>query len=158
MAPGFTVGGASGVALGGDLVDGDHRWEFGVGGFGVVSASYTVLDGAGELPFLVAGLVVGASGAGTDDGAERATFVAIDARASLTIGKMFWRAFAPYAVLRLFGGPALWQRADTSFTGSDVHHYQLGAGMLVTGEVLGAVLEVVPLGERNVTLGATASF
>ncbi|MBI4957551.1 MAG: hypothetical protein HY908_36430 [Myxococcales bacterium] len=103
-------------------------------------------------------LSLGASAAPSEGAGERATLVGADARAAFTLGKRFWRSFAPYAVVRLFGGPALWRRGGEALVGTDRHHYQLGAGLLVTGETVGASLEVVPLGERNVTVGTTVAF
>jgi len=77
----------------------------------------------------------------------------------LTVGKVFWQSLAPYAVARFFGGPAIWKRHDESVTGSDRYHVQLGAGVLATAAGrMGAFVEVIPLGERSFSLGATVSF
>jgi len=83
---------------------------------------------------------------------------ALDFRASLTVGKLIGEVVAPYLTARGFGGPVFWRYADRDVTGSDQNHYQVGAGLLSAGSWLDAYVEIVPLGERAVAMGLSASF
>lgn len=119
-----------------------------------------MLDGEGALPFMLFGLAGSISSVETtaDDSPETARLTALDARVSLTAGKLFWSAVAPYATVRAFGGPVLWSRHDADLTGSDQHHFQLGAGLLASTGTIDAFVELVPLGERAATFGAAMVF
>lgn len=89
---------------------------------------------------------------------EEARLSAIDARVALTVGEVFADTFAPYATLRGFGGPVLWERAGMELNGSDKYHYAVGVGALVTSGSVDAFLEIVPLGERSLNTGIALSF
>ena len=84
---------------------------------------------------------------------------AFDIRVGLTVGKTFWNVLSPYAAVRAFGGPVIWKLAGETRTGTDLHHFQIAAGMvssLPRGVDLFA--EIAPLGERAVTLGGGVGF
>ncbi len=86
-------------------------------------------------------------------------FTATDARASATVGKLFWEAIAPFATVNAFGGPIFWRRGGEDITGQDDDHFQLGGGLLATAEGRGnACAEIIPLGERALRLGASMAF
>jgi hypothetical protein len=65
----------------------------------------------------------------------------------------------PYALARVFGGPVFWHDGLAGQTGTDVHHFQLGAGLLVRlGRRLDIFAEGVPLGEQGISGGAGFAF
>ena len=71
------------------------------------------------------------------------------------VGKTFG-VFTPYAAARAFGGPVGWTLAGEEATGSDAHHYTVGAGLTARpGRRLDLSLEVMPLGEQSATAAAT---
>ena len=76
----------------------------------------------------------------------------------MTAGKVFWGAVGPYATARAFGGPILWKLDGRSVTGTDDYHVQLGFGVVAAVKGLDVVAELVPIGERAVTVGAGYSF
>ena len=148
-----------GASLGGDVTVAEDRYELGPGWLASAGASFRILEGTGIEPFLLVSLGLGAGMARAERDDEEAWFTALDARLSLTVGKLFWNALAPYGVARLFGAPAIWERAGETVTGQDDYHVQLGLGLLAAaGGLAGAFVEVIPLGERAVTVGASASF
>jgi hypothetical protein len=59
----------------------------------------------------------------------------------------------PYVLARAFGGPVFWSLAGASVTGTDAHHYQVGAGLVIRARRVDIVAEGVPLGERTVVVG-----
>jgi hypothetical protein len=60
---------------------------------------------------------------------------------------------------RVFGGPVFWRYQGEAVTGSDTHHYQLGAGLaLRLSKNFNAFVEGVPLGERALSLGGGVAF
>ena len=132
-----------------------------------VTGSYSrrLLDGRGSKPFLLLGISGGASGAATREEVPRgptpstASLYAFDIRGGLTLGKTFFNALSPYAVLRAFGGPILWNYAGKTVLGSDLYHFQLGVG-LVTSLPRGfdVFVEGIPAGERALTLGGGKTF
>jgi hypothetical protein len=128
-----------------------------------ISYSRRLLDGRGKLPFLIFGVSGGASGAWTE--LERVAsppatpFYAFDIRASLIVGKTFWNTLSPYALVRGFGGPIVWKYDGNTEIGSDVYHFQVGAGLVTAlSHGVDVFVEGVPLGERAVTLGAGKTF
>lgn len=155
----LTITAGAGVSIGGDLIIGGVRHDLGPGPLGLVAAAYRLLDGDGWEPFL---LFSGAFSFSTvvsqraphDDLDSRLT--ALDLRAGLTAGEVFGDAIAPYATVRAFGGPILWQAVESS--GTDKYHFQLGLGLLATAGVLDAFVEIVPVGERAATFGIATQF
>jgi hypothetical protein len=74
-------------------------------------------------------------------------------------GWTLWRALSPYTLVRAFGGPIAWQAQGNTELGTDVHHYQVGAGLLaLVGGALDLFVEGVPLGERALAAGAGLAF
>lgn len=150
---------AAGASLGGDITVGPERYALAPGWLASAGASFRILEGTGIEPFLLASLLLGAGMARAERGDEDAWFTALDARLSLTVGKLFWNALAPYGVARVFGAPAIWERGRETVTGQDDYHVQLGLGLLASARGLaGAFIEVIPLGEQAITVGASASF
>ena len=166
FSPESTFGGGVGAGLGGLITVGDQRIKVEPGWLVTLSYSRRLIDGTGRLPFLVLGVSGGASGAGTQEELPppgvmpaSANLYAFDIRAGLTVGKTFWNTLSPYAAVRAFGGPVLWSYMGKSVLASDLYHFQVGLGMvssLPRGVDLFA--EVVPLGERAVTVGFGKSF
>jgi hypothetical protein len=165
LSPQSTFGGGVGAGLGGVMTIGPERFRIEPGWLLTLSYSRRILDGAGRLPFLVFGVSGGASGAGTHQElvpaakAEDATLYALDVRVGLTLGKTFWNTLSPYVAARAFGGPVIWSYAASTVVTGDLYHVQLGLGA-VTALPRGFDLfaEVVPLGERAVTVGGGKSF
>lgn len=164
---------AGGVSHGGQLQTGSGIHVLEPGFVAVVGVGKQIGDGRDGSPFIVVGGTISASSVTTqqqfvtqpqfatqrqtDSGRGRLT--AIDGRVSLTVGKLLAETVAPYATGRLFGGPIFWQREGRPLAGgSDVYHFQLGAGLLVTTGDIDAFLEVIPAGERALTVGAATSF
>jgi hypothetical protein len=160
VADAWTLSFGGGASIGGDLVVEGVRHRFGPGPVASFAASYQILDGQEELPFLLFGTALSGSTvlSEADPNAAEARFTAIDVRASLTVGKLFLDALAPYATVRGFGGPIFWELNGETVGGTDKYHFQLGAGFLVTAGVVDAFFEIVPLGERAVTVGAAMAF
>jgi hypothetical protein len=170
LSPGNTLGGAVGAGLGGvitvtppqtgALPSAAQRFLVLPGWELTVTYSRRILDGHGCWPFMVLGISGSASGASTREEtlasvvAPTSSLYAFDVRAGLVVGKTFWRTLSPYAAVRGFGGPVLWDYGGTSVMGSDRYHFQVGGG-LVTALTHGfdVFVEGIPLGERAVTLG-----
>jgi hypothetical protein len=144
VAAGSLVGGRMGLA------DGSHHHT----GFGPVlsgGVSYQVLDPKGFVPFVMlsgsASVSLLPSFAGL--------YTAVDVRAAVAAGYTFFERLTPYLTARAFGGPVFW-RNDV---GTDLFHFQLGAGVVLgLPWGLDVSAEVVPLGEQRVSLGVGAAF
>jgi hypothetical protein len=67
-------------------------------------------------------------------------------------------AVTPYALARVFGGPVWWSYQGADLLGGDVHHYQLGAGVLFRVGPVDLFAEGVPLGEQTFAGGAGVLF
>jgi hypothetical protein len=88
-----------------------------------------------------------------------AGYQAFDLRVGALVGTTLWQVLSPYAVGRVFGGPIYWQYQGSDVTGTDAHHYQLGAGLtLVVARRLNLFAEGIPLGERSAAVGAAVAF
>ena len=75
------------------------------------------------------------------------------------LGTTLFGVLRPYLPVRVFGGPVYWKYQGASVTGTDTHHYQVGAGLGVAiSRHIGAFAEGIPLGERALALGVAAAF
>ncbi|MBA3458262.1 MAG: hypothetical protein H0T42_34590 [Deltaproteobacteria bacterium] len=142
-----------GAVLGGSL-DGEGR-AYDIGPGFVVGASIAKQWVRGDW-FLAGSFSVAASRTTTTEsvpGAPRETLVAVDvARAGITAGRTFGPV-SPYVLARAFGGPVFWELDAMDVGGTDVHHYQLGAGASVTTGSLSVLLDVSALGEQAASIG-----
>ncbi len=120
--------------------------------------SWSVVDQKGAIPFVMVGVSVAGSLATPEAGGDDALY-ALDIRGSVTAGYTLAKRWTPYVVGRLFGGPVVLAERGTSYLGTDIYHFQLGAG-LVVGLPGGFDLsvELVPLGEQRVSAGVGYSF
>lgn len=150
-SPRWTLAAAAGGIFLGRLLSDSETFDFSGGAVGSVSGSFLALEQGRYWPFIM----VAASLAATGVRAAPTAYVAIDARLTATVGYTFFERVTPYAVGRVFGGPVFWRNQ----TGTDLYHYQVGAG-LVVGLPFGFDLnaEVIPLGEQRVTAGLGYSF
>ncbi|HKP57355.1 MAG TPA: hypothetical protein VJV78_11575 [Polyangiales bacterium] len=149
---------SAGVGLGGELRVDDAPYEFSAGPNVAAGVAYTLLEG--QLPFVVLTGVFSAAFARTQAAGEDAqSYTALDLRVGLTAGVVLFDVLVPYAVVRVFGGPVFWHVDGESRTGTDVHHYQVGAGLMLRPlEWLSISFEGVPLGEQALAAGAAIAF
>jgi len=149
------------IALGlGALVDGSIAdGDIAPGPAATASIAWLALLETERRPFALTSLSIAASRAGAiaDDGEEH-SLTSGDGRVGLMVGKTFG-AFTPYAAARAFGGPVLWTRNGDDATGSDAHHYTVGAGLSARpGRRVDLSLELMPLGEKSATATATLAL
>jgi hypothetical protein len=128
------------------------------GAFAALSASVQLNEPWSWAPFLLVTLEVSGSHARTaptaSDGGAGAGLTALDVRLGVLAGKTFADAITPYVAARVFGGP-VWWRGDS---GTDVHHYQIAAGVTVAIGRADVHAELAPFGERRFVAGAGARF
>jgi hypothetical protein len=133
-------------------------WLFGV------AASSRLLDGNGWLPFILVSVSLSMSSTALQNDMQPGSghhdvFTAMDISGVLTIGKTLFRAVSPYLVGRLFGGPVFWHDQGVLRGGTDIYHYQVGAGIAVSLlQRFDAFIEGAPLGERRISAGVGVSF
>jgi hypothetical protein len=164
LTPAWTFEVAMGSILEGRLESGSARYELGPGFLAALGASFRILEAREVRPFVaLTGQIAGVA-ASTHPSSGPSTpsmgYEAFDARAGIVAGWALWKVLTPYALARIFGGPVFWHDAAASgLTGTDVHHFQVGAGLLVrAGRSLDIFAEGVPLGERGVSGGAGFAF
>jgi hypothetical protein len=144
-----------GAVVDGTIADGDIA----PGPAGSASLSWLALLETERRPFALIGLSLALSRASavSDDGEDH-SLTASDVRIGATLGKTFG-VFTPYAAVRVFGGPVMWNLAGDDATGSDAHHYTVGAGLSVRpGKRLDLSLEAMPLGEQSATASASLAL
>ena len=155
----LTLAGAAGATVDGALDLGGERFALEPGFIAVVAMSRVMPNTAPY--FVITGWSVGVSSVPTRS-AEGMTgqLTAGDVRFNVTAGRMLLDTLAPFAVLRLFGGPVIWERDGQPLAGgTDRYHVQAGLGLLVaTPAGLDAFAEIAPVGERAVTVGAGFGF
>jgi len=152
----------------GALVDGTFEragveYDFSPGLLLLLGGSYRLVENAGARPFVLLGGQLAYVTSRTTErglaGAPSAGYHAFDFRVGPVVGWTFFRALSPYFLARVFGGPVFWSYGGQTEVGSDVHHYQLGAGLsLLVARRLTAFVEGVPLGERTLAGGAGFAF
>ena len=156
-----SVRGALGVVLGGSLEGLGRRFDIGAG----VVASVGVAHLWARPPWFLTGSIgLGASHTSTHEQLDagmrgpRVSLTAIDARGGVTAGRTFG-PLSPYLLARVFGGPVLWAWDGASTTGTDTHHFQLGAGAsLSIGARATLLVDVSALGERAASLGMAVNL
>lgn len=159
-------GGPFSLQLGaGAVVDGNLRargvgHDVRPGWIASVSGSWTAIAERPSSPFLSLSVALGASGARTaTQGRGDASFLAMDARLAVVVGKTLWRVWVPYVVGRAFGGPVWWEIDGEDANGGDRHHYQVGLGsLLVCPRGFDVLVEWVPFGARGFTAGLGMAF
>jgi hypothetical protein len=152
----------AGAILGGSLTVPGAKFQIDPGALLVVGGSYRFIDAKGARPFILTtlGMTMSASQT-TQEGASstQALYDAFDMRLGGVVGWNIARLISPYAVVRAFGGPVYWTYQNQSTTGTDVHHFQIGAGAgIALGKHFDLFVEGVPLGEIGVSAGLGASL
>jgi hypothetical protein len=156
----LTVQLAAGSTLGGHLDTPAGVYEFSPGPTGAAGASYRLRAGTKPFVILTANLSFSAASTQLSGGTgPKVSYDAFDLRGGALAGTTLAGVLSPYAVVRAFGGPITWQYQGTSVTGTDAHHYQIGAGLtLVLARTIDLFAEGVPLGERSLAGGGAVAF
>jgi hypothetical protein len=156
----LTVQLAVGSTLGGHLDTPAGVYEFSPGPTGAAGVSYRLLPGTKPFVILTANLSFSAASTQLSGGTSaKVSYDAFDLRGGALVGTTLWGLLSPYAVVRAFGGPIYWQYQGQSVTGTDAHHYQVGAGLtLVVARAVDLFVEGVPLGERSLAAGGAVAF
>jgi hypothetical protein len=152
----WTLGGALGATTLGTLDAYGSSFAVSPGPLVAFTASYRALDEGTVAPFVLLTGSLGASLSFTSPGQQAMT--ALDARLGVAAGKTIAHTVTPYLAARVFGGPIFWNDAGASVTGTDVYHYQLGAGAVVRVGRFDILVEGVPLGEKALVGGAGMAF
>jgi hypothetical protein len=152
----WTLGGAVGSTTVGTLDAYGESFTLSPGPLVALSASFRAVDEGTVAPFVLLTGTLGASLSFTSPEAQSMT--AFDARLGVAAGKTIAHTVTPYLVARAFGGPILWHDAGASVTGTDVYHYQLGAGLVVRLGRFDVLVEGVPLGEQAIVGGGGMAF
>lgn len=115
--------------------------------------------GEGERWFVIASGTLATSVVWTQaPGGARTTLNAWDGRAGASAGVALGSWLRPYVLARAFGGPVFWRINDAAATGTDAHHFQLGAGTNVILGRFSLQAEASLVGEQAVSLGAVVTF
>jgi hypothetical protein len=163
--------GAGGVA-GGALEHGAARDTLGPGFAGALGVAWRVYTPPARtaLPFVQLSATLsgthlltrsnGFRTDGTSAPTETRAYDAFDLRAAAVAGFRLGPIVTPYALARAFGGPAYWHYDGAAVTGTDLHKYQLGAGLslALAGGRLDLFAEGVPLGESGFAAGLGSTF
>jgi hypothetical protein len=120
-------------------------------------ASFSLVDQKGAIPFVMLGVSLSFSYSSwpeTNDG-----LFAGDVRGAVTAGYTLGGRFTPYVVGRAFGGPVVLTDKDRTRLGTDLYHFQLGAGLVVSLPAgFDLSVELIPLGEQRVSAGVGYSL
>jgi hypothetical protein len=151
-----------GSILGGGLGTGAGEQEFRPGLLAAAGASWRVFAPDGARPFVaLTGQLALAATSTRPSGLASAPatgYQAADLRIGAVAGWPLLQVLTPYALARVFGGPVYWTYQGAGVTGTDVHHFQVGAGVLARFGQLDIFAEGVPLGEQTIAVGAGVLF
>jgi hypothetical protein len=144
----------AGAAFGGSLTLPDGEHDFTPGPTALLAADFRAFDDGRYFLLLTSGLSF-ATARTRAPGEASESYTALDLRLGAQFGVELARVLRPYAVARVFGGPIFWRYHGEAVTGTDTHHYQLGAGLAVRiSKAFNVFAEGIPLGERAIALGA----
>jgi hypothetical protein len=158
VSPRVTIHFGAGSAFGGHLALPDGIHDFDAGPTAQVGASWQVLTGR---PFVILTSLLSLSAATTSlqNTQESIGYEAFDLRIGAVAGLTVFDIVSPYALARVFGGPVFWHYQGRAVTGTDVSHYQVGAGVAVAvARQMEIFAEGVPLGERALAAGLSIAF
>ena len=147
-----------GAAFAGRLGIGGQTYDFSPGAIGALGVDYRVFESGPLFVMLTSSLSVSAARTRLGD-APSVGYEAFDLRLGAELGVVLAKVFRPYALTRVFGGPVYWHYQGQAVTGTDTHHYQVGAGLaLRLSKDFNGFVEGVPLGERALSLGLAVAF
>jgi hypothetical protein len=150
---------SAGASISGQLNLPNGAHDFLPGPTGALAVSYRFLE---DRPFVILSGVLSAFTARTQrraDHADSARYTAFDLRLGVAVGATFFEMLSPYAVARVFGGPVFWRYQGKAIGGTDVYHFQLGAGTaLRLWRRLDVFVEGAVLGEIGLSGGAAFVF
>lgn len=143
----------AGAAFGGSLTLPNGEYEFTPGPTALIGADFRAFDDGRYFLLLTSGFSFSTARTHAPEKPTE-TYTAFDLRLGAQFGVELARIFRPYALARVFGGPIFWHYEGQAVTGTDTHHYQLGAGLAVSvTKTLNFFAEGLPLGEQTVALG-----
>jgi len=155
----FAIHAGVGAAFAGQLTMPDGVYDFSPGPTAVAGASWRVLEAR---PFLILTSQLSFTAARTHRvGTEEPTtgYEAFDLRLGGLFGTTLFDLVSPYAAARVFGGPVFWHYQNGAVTGTDLYHYQVGAGVAVlVASRVDVYAEAIPLGERALSAGLDVAF
>lgn len=147
-----------GATLGGQLVFSSSDTTHAIGQGAVVGVAFERqwLPQTASSPFLSTGFKLAASFS-PSVGHANEELLAIDLRASVTVGKTLAGLLTPYLSARVFGGPIIWLRRSQTLWGTDRYHVQLALGMTLRIPVdveraISLSLDVSPMFERSASI------
>jgi len=162
VADRWTLGGMLGTTTLGTLDAYGQSFALSPGPLVAFAASFRALDEGAVAPFVLLTGSLGASVAWTSPGGQAMT--AFDGRLGVAAGKTIAHVVTPYLVARAFGLPIFWSTRGTgasgaSVVGTDVYHYQLGAGVVARlARRFDLLVEGMPLGEKALVAGGGFAF
>lgn len=144
----------------GGYIDGAAHYDFEPGFASEIGASWRILDEGGPYPFVLATAQFAFVTTHAKERAlERNAYTAFDLRLGALAGYPVADVLTPYLLVRAFGGPVYFRYLGEDRTGTDTHHYQVGAGAaLLVAKTFDIFIEGVPLGERGVSAGVGVAF
>lgn len=157
----WTMHAVIGMILNGELkpeTGSDHDVK--PGGFASIGLDYSAFTGKGYKPYIDLSILLGASMAETENSDDKSktdymsTDVRLGVRSSWNVNNFLF----PFAAVRVFGGPVMWEIDGKDVTGSDIYHYQLAIGSaLQLGKVV-AYFEWAGIGEKVLNAGLSIAL
>ena len=155
LSPGLSLQAGAGAILGGSLDDAAGRHRLAPGVAATAGLTWLLVPPRDGGPFVAASATLSLAAARTAAGqaGPGAPFRAVDLALSTSAGWPVGGWLAPYLAAKIFGGPVRWERGGAAVTGTDLHHFQVAAGLAAAlpGR-FDLLAEWAPLGARAVTV------
>jgi hypothetical protein len=141
---------AVGTLLGASLDPGDGSRDLGASLLAQASATWRVLEGYDDDPFVTATIGISHLRSSTE-GSQK--LLATDLSLGVAVGKAFYERFAPYLAVKAFAGPVTWTWNGDRVNGHDLHRWAAAAGLVAsTDNGFDLQVEVAPVGAKSFTL------
>ena len=158
----FTAQLTLGAILDGRLEGQGRRFDLEPGPLVSASGAYRFLGAPGDEVFGTATIGYGMSFASTQEevpDGQSVSLSASDLRVGVLFGTTLGEAVSPFVAARGFAGPVGWELDGDKRTGSDRHHYAVGAGIVVNlQERVDLTVDSSFLGERTIAGALSLSF
>lgn len=130
------------------------------GGFAAIGFEYNAIIGKGYKPYVDLSVILGVAMAETDnsDNKSKTDYISTDVRLDIRSSWKVNNRFFPFAAVRVFGGPIMWNIDGDDVAGTDIYHYHLSIGSAVKVGPTVAFLEWAGLGEQSFKAGLSFAW
>ncbi len=157
----WTIYAVIGMILNGELkAETGSNHDVKPGGFASIGFDYSAFKGRGYKPYVDLSLILGGAMAETESNEDnsKTDYISTDVRLGIRSSWNVDYLLFPFAAVRVFGGPIMWDIDGNDVSGTDIYHYQLAFGSALKLGSTVAYFEWAGLGEQSLKAGLNIAW